>query len=314
MNDDHIALLSRIAGEIDSLFTMTLLGRVKGDASDRVGRWQAAYEMNGLNFTHAKEDALLLRELVAAGFLASTGGRTKGSSWGLTWKGIVATQPPDLKPIEMLVDLATLAEMAEPAGRRSGLPDDWQVVHGYRLAPAALDWIKGKDCDAYNHQLGQAATSLAPLLIMGWVDSFTDHDAAIWSAYVTTAGRAVLDDLPALDEPCGTLYDYDAWSTGYDAAFSVYPSRKSPPAVSNMVTRRLSAGGAWEAYDKKTKAKLHAELKAAAQIAKKTISDRQEAGRANHKPVDPAEGQDDEHHGATAAGQSDDDGRPQSGR
>ena len=278
MNDDHRELLSRISGEVFGLLTMPIIGRV----STCTDGWTAAYCSRGLNFASSKEDALLLRELTAAGFVASVGGRTKGSSWRLTWPGVVATTPPDVTPFEMLTDLATLVEMEGPAGRRSGLLDDFQVVYGYRLAPAALDWIKGKDCEKYNRELGQAATSLAPLLMMGWVDAYTDRGGALWAVSVTPAGRAVLDDLPDLTQPCGAQFDFDSWATAYDKAIATYPHREIPPAAKNTISHRLSSGGAWEDYDKKTKAQLHAELKAAARIAKQTISDRQEAGRANH--------------------------------
>jgi hypothetical protein len=268
-NTEEIQLLNRIRGNLGGLMAMPILGHT----SERANAWRGIYERQGLNFAQSKEDAVTLRNLTAGGYMKSTGGRTKASAWRMTWKGIIATDPPEepLQPAsDILVNLGMLIEMEEPAGRRSGLPESFKVVYGYRLAPEALDWMKGGDPEAYTNERGFIVAMLFPLQALGWATVYTDGSGTIWAVCVTDSGRAVLNaDLPDLNLVSSTHFDYNAWEPNFDAGFTLYSDRKPPSDIG--LTRRLSTGGAWEDFDKKTKAELKAELKAATLAAVKRV-------------------------------------------
>lgn len=225
MDTESKCLLATMAGTLERMSGF-LTCQPPPAQRENVQRWLLTYHKEGLPFAQSKDDAGTLRALVAAGFVSSTG-RTKATGHKLTWRGLMATNPPGTA-VDTLALLVRLEAMHEPL---QGV----NMVYGSRLVPA-------KNADEYRKKLGLFAVEVAPLIVMNWARIYTDHSGERWAATVTRSGHLAMNDierLAAVDE--GFADVGEAWGRGW-AVGERYLTMPPPPDTSNVVFWLLGAG------------------------------------------------------------------------
>ena len=237
-------LLSRIYGTVEALFWLPLL---KPGVGFGLAGWRKCYSTRGLPFGADRSTVEHLRKLTAAGLLV-TAGATQGKSWRLTPLGVLTAEcnlgldsagPREL--FKRICKLEAESSITFPMSAK-------KLCMGWDLIPSAGVWLEKANRSkatwkAYQSRLARLSVTLAPLLILGYVDLLTDHDGRLWGLTVTDAGRnAQWPDVPATGadkEAC-----FQAYETGYSAG--VLYVHKTPPAeYSNTISLMLPASG-WE--------------------------------------------------------------------
>jgi hypothetical protein len=243
MKNDGIAMLSRINGITEALYWIPTSGKVSGEQLNRVGAWQFAHEHRGLSFGQSADDAPVLRELVGLGLLECSGGRTKATAHRLTWRGLLASMPPDgVTAQELLADLELIASMADRS--TITLPGtDHRVLMGHELCPAAGSWFCDytRDFKTYSDELARWEASLLPLAAMGWIHRLTDCLGRMWAVDLTAGGRKAIADPPDVTITTGTAFGIEEWEAGWRWGLTRFVNATPPPWTDSTVLCMLPA-------------------------------------------------------------------------
>lgn len=243
MNDTTI--LSQIFGTAEGIFWTPLL---QPGTAEAVCPWLSHYEQRGLGFGGDRPAVEALRRLTAAGYLA-TAGQTQGKSHRLTVSGLMAARAAlglDHASPAALLDKIIEAE----AESKIMLPgtDDQPIVMAWHLVSTAGPWLStAQASDAawrkYQHDLAALSEALAPLLVLGLVNLFTDVHGRLWGVCSTEAGRsAEWPDEPHIEEAdlesCWTAFEQ-----GYDHGLEY--ARRPAPADFHAIVARLIPASKW---------------------------------------------------------------------
>ena len=228
---DQTRILSHARGVLDCLMHLPTSGHL-ADQQLNLHRWRMSYQADGLQFSTGTGDAAILRALVKAGFVLTTGGKTKAAAHRLTWRGILATLPDGgVDGGDLLAYLGKLASMQH----------EW--VCGWRLCPSAAKWVKSGDATDYRQELIAVQDVLTPLEIMGWIETTVVERCCYWAVRVTDAGKAAIQNPPPLHDAATHYFDFDDWQSGFDAGRTRF-ERQAPERWRGCIP--FSAGsGLW---------------------------------------------------------------------
>ncbi len=275
LKTDHHRLLIRFYGMVDALYWLPSSGRCNSSNWCRVERWAAAYRTTGLRIASDRNEAILARDLVAAGWLSGSG-ETQAKGYQLTDAGVMQAvwqMGEDFSvPVELLFKIEALTD-------EWGTGRDYWKDHfwGWRLIEetAGEDYSKvfgnQKRWTAFLEALGKLDSDMAPLLILGWAHRVTNATGWMQMFRITDKGRDALRRLPGIAEtwegveaPDQDLSFYPDWKAGWEAGQRQFIDKPEPPSTRNLVPHRLP-DSFW--FDRKEAVKGH--KKQAAKAGKK---------------------------------------------